>query len=136
MDVILKRGPKLPPKKLLYPRYIYLLFNKDLLGTYYVPVIILDRNFALFPTVSPSVVQRDKSTQCQSLSPDIRVHGNLDYHILSFGYGSNQTAGTFLHSLKGKIACTFPSADNHYAKILNYGNIDTLECEASAYNYT
>lgn len=134
--MILKRGPKLPPKKLLYPRYFYLLFNKDLFGTYYVPVIVLDRNFALFPTLSLSIVQRDKSTQGQSPSPDLRVHGNVGRHILSFGYGTNQTAGAFLHSLKGKIACTVPSADNHYAKILNYGNLDTLECEASAYNYT
>ena len=62
MDMILKRGPKLPPKKLLYPRYFYLLFNKDLFGTYYVPVIVLDRNFALFPTLSLSIVQWDKST--------------------------------------------------------------------------
>lgn len=134
--MILKRGPKLPPKKLLYPRYFYLLFNKDLFGTYYVPVIVLDRNFALFPTLSLSIVQWDKSTQGQSPSPDLRMHENVGRHILSFGYGTNQTAGTFLHSLKGKIACTVPSADNHYAKILNYGNIDTLECETSAYNYT
>lgn len=76
MDMILKRGPKLPPKKLQYPRYFYLSFSKDLLGADYVPVMVLDRNFALFPAVSPSVGRRDKSAPCQRPSPDIRVRGN------------------------------------------------------------
>ena len=76
MDMILKRGPKLPPKKLRYPRYFYLSFSKDLFGADYVPVIVSDKNFALFPTVSPSVGWRDKSTSCQRPSPDLRERGN------------------------------------------------------------
>lgn len=74
--MILKGGPKLPPKKLQYPRYFYLSFNKYLFGADHVPVIVSDRNFALFPTVSPSVGRREKPTSCQRPSPDLRVRGN------------------------------------------------------------